>query len=422
MCRDIASVTYWGLRSYLPDGVKLKAAEIGLEPTLGAHVEHMVAVFREVRRVLRDDGTCWLVLGDSYAGSWGAQSRPDGNIIGRTLQGGAMLSARQIQAHPRGRTHTGSMKHTPDLKPKDLRGIPWRVAFALQADGWYLRSAAPWVKRSAMPESVQDRPTSSLEYVFLLTKQPQYYFDMDAVRQRHRMRRQARPNGHKRWRPGPLLPAHTWPGTQRDAPGVDGHPAGRACRNSDWWFASVGMLLAADGEILGFDVPPQSWRGAHYAAFPATLVTPMVLAGTSAHGCCAQCGAPYTRLLERSGGRDWRQDTMVSNGIPGELDGPGGYKRGQSSTPLNNVQQVTTTAWRPGCTHNASVEPCVVFDPFGGTGTTALVARTHGRIGISMDLSWAYLHQAQGRLGDGPAPTMPTTEQLSFFPAQKAPP
>ena len=96
---------------------------------------HIVEIFREVRRVLRKDGTLWLNLGDSYAGSWGAQSRPNGNDLGSTLDGGSMLSARQIQAHPKGQTHTGSLKNTPGLKPKDLVGIPWMVAFALRADG-----------------------------------------------------------------------------------------------------------------------------------------------------------------------------------------------------------------------------------------------------------------------------------------------
>src|SRR5262249_43093707 len=139
------------------------------------YVAKMVDVFREVRRVLRKDGTLWLNLGDSYAGSWGAQSRQDGNDNRTTLEGGSMLSARQIQAHPR-RTHTGSLKNTPGLKSKDLVGIPWRVAFALQADGWYLRSDIIWHKPNPMPESCTDRPTKSHEYIFLFSKSQRYFY------------------------------------------------------------------------------------------------------------------------------------------------------------------------------------------------------------------------------------------------------
>ena len=161
-------------------GATREDKQLGLEGTPEAYVAKMVEVFREVRRVLRDNGVCWLNLGDSYAGSWGAQSRPDGKPI--LVDGGDMLSARQIEAHPRG-THTGSIKNTPGLKPKDLVGIPWRVAFALQDDGWWLRSDIVWAKPNPMPESVRDRPTKSHEYVFLLTKSARYFYDAEAVKE-----------------------------------------------------------------------------------------------------------------------------------------------------------------------------------------------------------------------------------------------
>lgn len=177
------SPPYWGLRSYLPTGHDDKARELGGESTPEEYVARMVEVFREVRRVLRSDGTCWLNIGDSYAGSWGAQSRPDGNDVKSTLEGCSMVSARQIEAHPRGQTHTGSLKNTPGLKPKDLVGIPWRLAFALQADGWYLRADIIWSKPNPMPESVTDRPTKAHEYVFLLAKSARYFFDQEAVRE-----------------------------------------------------------------------------------------------------------------------------------------------------------------------------------------------------------------------------------------------
>ena len=159
----VTSPPYFGLRDYGVDG------QIGLEPTPEAFVAELVAVFREVRRVLRDDGTLWLNLGDSYASqpSWGRDagtSSLDGRKQGRK---GGQSSDRAAWG----------------LKPKDLVGIPWRVAFALQADGWYLRQDIIWAKPNPMPESVQDRCTKAHEYVFLLSKSPRYHYDADAIRE-----------------------------------------------------------------------------------------------------------------------------------------------------------------------------------------------------------------------------------------------
>ena len=158
----VTSPPFFGLRDYGCEG------QIGLESTPSEYVAKMVEVFREVRRVLRTDGVCFLNLGDSYAGSWGAQSRPDGKP-GPLVEGGDMMSARQIEAHPRG-THTDSLKNTPGLKPKDMVGIPWRVAFALQADGWVLRQEIIWGKPNPMPESVRDRCTKAHEQIFMFAK------------------------------------------------------------------------------------------------------------------------------------------------------------------------------------------------------------------------------------------------------------
>src|SRR5690554_2162246 len=157
----VTSPPYWGLRDYGVDG------QIGLEETPEEYVEKLVTIFREVRRVLRDDGTLWLNLGDSYA------TKPCGGI-GRNAKVTATKKAIQKSAGiPQG------------LKPKDLVGIPWRVAFALQADGWYLRRDIIWHKPNAMPESVKDRPTAAHEYIFLLSKSPRYYYDADAIREPH---------------------------------------------------------------------------------------------------------------------------------------------------------------------------------------------------------------------------------------------
>ena len=168
----VTSPPYFGLRDYGVDG------QIGLEPTPDAFVAEMVGVFREVRRVLRTDGTCWLNLGDSYAGSWGAQSREH---AGKHAPHVSALSANQVKAAAIRASGTGSASRTPGLKPKDLIGIPWRVAFALQADGWWLRQDIIWHKLNPMPESVTDRCTKAHEYLFLLTKSATYHYDNLAI-------------------------------------------------------------------------------------------------------------------------------------------------------------------------------------------------------------------------------------------------
>ncbi len=154
----ITSPPYWGLRDY---GM---AGQIGMEKTPDEFVANLVAVFSEVRRVLTHDGTCWVNLGDSYAndGKWGGST------------GGKHVTALHDTSIGRGKRNTG-------LKPKDLVGIPWRVAFALQADGWYLRQDIIWHKPNPMPESVKDRCTKAHEYVFMLTKSASYYFDSEAM-------------------------------------------------------------------------------------------------------------------------------------------------------------------------------------------------------------------------------------------------
>lgn len=170
----VTSPPYYGLRDY---GV---VGQLGLEATPREYIDKMVDVFREVRRVLRSDGTLWLNIGDSYAGSWGAQSR--GDEYPGSLEGTSPLAARQIQAAQKGKTHTGSLKKTPGLKNKDLIGIPWSLAFALRDDGWWLRKECIWAKPNGMPESTRDRPTSGHEHVFQLAKSANYYYGCEDVK------------------------------------------------------------------------------------------------------------------------------------------------------------------------------------------------------------------------------------------------
>jgi DNA modification methylase len=166
----VTSPPYFHLREYEAEG------QIGQEPTLEQYVARLVDVFREVRRVLRPDGTLWLNLGDSYAGSWGAQGRT-GEMSGRSV-----ISARQIASHPHNESRTGAIR-AAGLKAKDQMLVPHTVALALRADGWWLRDTIVWHKPNPMPSSVTDRTTPAHEYVFLLTKKARYFYDQDAIRE-----------------------------------------------------------------------------------------------------------------------------------------------------------------------------------------------------------------------------------------------
>ena len=235
----VTSPPYWGLRDYGHVG------QIGLERTAAAFVGDLVAVFQEVRRVLRADGTLWLVLDDSYA----TDAKGERGIDKSTLSGGAW----QMKAHPP-KLARGDWREA-GFKRKDLIGIPWRVALALQEDGWWLRCDVIWAKTSCMPENVQDRPTRSHEYVFLLSKSQHYYYDADAVREPdvgadHPRNVIAKPEPSC----GVLKP-HTG---IRTAEGRNGQ--GRN-RRSVW------------------TVGPQPFAGGHTASFPPALIEPCILAG-----------------------------------------------------------------------------------------------------------------------------------------------
>jgi DNA modification methylase len=275
----VTSPPYWGLRDYG------HGEQLGLEPTPEAYVENMVAVFREVRRVLRADGTLWLNLGDSYAAQRGGTTMPAETLAGGkggfTDDGGRVNRDRHDGYSPTRNASAIGLKH------KDLVGIPWRVAFALQADGWYLRSDIIWSKPNPMPESVTDRPTKAHEYLFLLTKSPRYYFDADAVREPH-VREWDAGNG------GTFGPVTAAGGKQRVLGGTKDHkgayplpnPAGRNLR-SVWTIAT------------------EPYPGAHFATFPRKLVEPCVKAGSPADGTVLDpfAGSGTTLLVAQALGR-----------------------------------------------------------------------------------------------------------------------
>jgi DNA modification methylase len=234
----VTSPPYFGLRDYGHDG------QIGLEATPDEYVAKIVEVFREVRRVLRKNGTLWMNLGDSYAGSG---KGPAGNL-------GKTHNEREM-------THTRASALVPDgLKPKDLIGIPWRVAFALQADGWYLRQDIIWHKPNPMPESVQDRCTKAHEYVFLLSKSDKYFYDNQAIAEpvaESSVKRLSQPNIENQL------------GSDR-VPGKTNGP-----------MKAVGNCESRNRRTV-WTINTQPFRGAHFATFPVELPKLCILAGTKA--------------------------------------------------------------------------------------------------------------------------------------------
>jgi DNA modification methylase len=405
--------------------------QIGREDTLEQYIETLVGLFRELRRALRKDGVLWLNLGDSYAnvGKWGGST---GGKHANGLHGNTGVG--------RNKTNYGN------LKPKDLTAQPWRVALALQADGWYLRSAIPWVRQNPMPESVQDRLTNAHEYIFLLTKSARYYYDPDPLRRPiktesisrlmrgvsaahknidgapgqtpHSMnqprdnRNKAttfKRNGSKREQ---VIPNQTV-GTHRpDRDDTDYNPAGRNGHTTDFFWDSLdqyigylqhvrdngGMLLNEIGDPVAMLVNTRPYSGAHFAVFPPDLVTPLIQAGTSEHGCCAKCGAPWKRVIEKGlTAHDGETNSQYQNGTTANRLAK--LRQAARERGEEYVNKQVTTGWQPTCKCDTTETiPPVVLDPFMGSGTVAQVAIELGRDYIGFELNEDYMPLINERL------------------------
>ena len=286
----VTSPPYFGLRDYGHDG------QIGLEQTPDAFVAELVSVFREVKRVLRYDGTLWLNLGDSYAAMRDSKATPD-TLRGES-DGTLVASGKAANRNPASLRAAG-------LKHKDLIGIPWRVAFALQADGWYLRQDIIWHKPNPMPESVKDRCTKAHEYIFLLSKSERYHYDADAIAERSEWFGKDDRSGKGNIR--------------YEGKRTEGDPS----KNGQQAFVT---LNETRNKRSVWTVATRSFAGAHFATFPPDLIEPCILAGSKAG------------------------DT--------------------------------------------------VLDPFGGAGTTGLVANRHGRNAILCELNPTYAEMAAKRIYD----------------------
>lgn len=341
----VTSPPYYGLRDYGVTG------QLGMESTLDEYVERMVSVFRSVKRILREDGTLWLNLGDSYNGSGGNHKPHHKNDTG-------------FQGKPGAEQHSGRGTRIRAIAHKNLCGIPWRVAFALQADGWCLRQDIIWQKPNPMPESVTDRCTKSHEYIFLLSKKPHYYFDNEAIREPAVYAGKMRGGSTNRY--------------EQNAAGMDNKQYDTRNKRSVW------------------AVNTKPFKGAHFAVYPEKLIEPCVLAGTSEHGCCSKCGAPWERQIESTRiarnelpPEDPRYRPNTYKGVYGEINGRG--DAGFTSTK--------TLGWEPSCKcKDTKVVPCTVFDPFTGSGTTAVVSLKHGRNFVGTELNPEYVALAESRI------------------------
>jgi len=316
----VTSPPYYGLRDY---GV---AGQLGLEASPAEYIAEMVAVFRAARRVLRDGGTLWLNCGDAFIN-------------------------------------------------KQLQMMPARVALALQADGWWLRSDIIWAKPNPMPESVTDRPTSAHEHIFLLAKSPTYFYDADAVAE-------------------PSIRAGDIPGGQGGYIDLNiGH------YKSGLQAAGQRPVAATRNLRNLWTIPTEAYPEAHFATFPTELAERCIKAGTSERGVCTECGAPWVRQMERQPTGTFQKmadgwDTGA--GAHGTIHREG-REAGATAVP---VMASITTGWLPSCSCNAAVVPATVLDPFAGAGTTLLVADRLQRHAIGIELNPNYCAMIRRRLRD----------------------
>ncbi|WP_438391132.1 DNA-methyltransferase [Caballeronia sp. DA-9] len=351
----VTSPPYWGLRDYGVDG------QIGHEPTLREFIETLTDVFELCRELLADDGTAWVNMGDSYAGSWGSQGRDYSGV------GVASLSARQVAASQRKASGTGTIRDD-GIKAKDLMGQPWRLAFALQDAGWYLRQDIIWHKPNPMPESTRDRCTKAHEYLFLLSKKSKYFYDNEAIRT-----------------PSASIANYKMPDGWDTAPGAHGsyHPQGRE-----------------KGRTAGNVNPPKG--AVAYAE------------GDERHRTKAGLLA-FAEKTRASRDNFKREDSKRAVAHPGQTMGTHRPDRADSEYDLTtanrrSVWTIATEAY-PGAHFatfpEALVEPCVlagsrpgdiVFDPFFGSGTTGAVASRLGRRWIGCELNPAYEPLQRDRL------------------------
>ena len=416
--------------------------QLGLEPEPEMYVRHLVEILRLVRRVLRDDGLLWVVIGDTRYTAKGSMHNPGGGPKSRIQN-----RAKEAGELPTERSAPNRMLSTKDaaemgMKPKDLVGIPYMLAFALRADGWYWRSIAPFVKTNAMPESTTDRPSVSHEQVLMFAKSKTYYYDRVAVLrplaqssivritqetfdQQHggekdygeqasgvnpnRSARRSLENLAIKYRTSGNV-ARRVAGDASDNARLNTHlgssipwdpngkeVVGRQWRTGDVFFDSLaevvrgmkGMLVDQDGDPLAFNVPVNAGKTKHFATFPETLIAPAIAASAPPLS-CSGCGAPYIQGVISTShpaqGRELREKL-----VPGQ-------KYAQQSGWYWKPPTMEAGNWAPSCRCAKPSIPSTILDPFCGTGTTGVVALKQGKRFIGIELSPEYVEGARVRL------------------------
>lgn len=356
-CRELTKTADYQFRDVCEKcGAVRVDHQVGLEKTPQEYVDHLVEIFREIRRVLRDDGTVWLNLGDSYAGKgyYGEQ-----DFGGKGDEHGQKWHVKQPNPSDMG------------LKPKDMVGIPWRVAFGLQADGWFLRSDIVWCKGNAMPESVRDRPTKAHEYIFLLAKSQHYFYDSDAIMEPARDD-SARWGGNQKYE-----------NQEMGAQGLGEYEYNGYRNKRTYWIVNT-----------------QPFPEAHFAVYPQELIEPCILAGSSDR-CCPTCLKPWKRVKEESftkhdGNTESTYDDKSTAGRLALLR-QAARERGAEYQNLPK-----TIKWEPGCDcpDNDGTGKSVVLDPFSGSGTTGIVAIKNRRKFVGVELNPEYCEMISKRLGE----------------------
>jgi len=340
----ITSPPYWGLRNYNDE-----EKQLGLEDTPEEFVNNLVGVFQEIKRVLRDDGTVWLNLGDSYMGGGGGNY----NKTGISQAGGQHL------------TNVRNRKdfiRKSGVKAKDLVGIPWRVALALQQDGWYLRQDIIWHKPNPMPESVTDRCTKAHEYIFLLSKNPKYYFDNEAIKEDCITKGVANS-----------------PSKIKAVDGVGGF------RDNISKFKGTSKR----NKRSVWTVTTKPFKAAHFATFPMDLIEPCVLAGCP-EKICTDCGKPYERVMQKP--KQLEVERNKRSGLDDRKVGGVLDKYNKENPPIDlGVQK------QCDCETNET-KAGTVLDPFAGSGTTGIVAANNERNAVLLELNEEYVNLAKERI------------------------
>lgn len=363
-------------------GAKRIDKQIGKETSPELYVSNLVTAFREVQRVMRPDATFWLNLGDCYTGSGKNYGMKSKDLMGMpwrvafALQGLALIRIDELA------------QLCKAIDSRDLPALDWfRAGFQLWEElagmNWFwLRNDVIWAKNT-LPESVTDRLTKSYEHVFLLTKSPHYFFDYVAIMEpaAYDGRKATMMKGSAKYKNGFV------PNTSPQSMAVRGHER--------WQVDKDGQRLRQKRDV--WYVPTASYKGAHFATFPERLVTPMILAGTSRKGCCPACGAPWKRIIEKE--THFESGSGRAGRSPEEVGGKWGENRYEKNILLGPTNSIHTVGWEAGCSCNAGEPvPCKVLDPFNGAGTTGLVALQLGCDYLGIDLSPEYLQQTRKRL------------------------